>query len=555
MNTRKFSFDQPTGTLAILAGIVLLVCALVWGLVEVTYNRIYVDPGYSLQLRYKGPPLPYLLPGTRPPAAEGLFAEVDEDGNPTQIGVLREMKGPGRHFYCPLWWERTPVRDTIVKPGEVALITSKMGDDLPDGQFLVDGDLNQTRHKGILRRAFGPGRYRINSYAYDVKVIQLEKIMSDTQEKVAGWVDVPTGYVGVVTNLTDNPLTGAKNEVADEVLPPGLYPINPYEQNIDIVEVGFREKSIVANVLLDESGNPKLDISGEPEIVQDGSGIAFPSSDGFTIYMDFTAVWGIMPDQAANVIRTFGNVDAVEMKVVIPQIESICRNMGSRLGAVDLLVGESRQQFQESTATNFRKVLHDKDLTLQTGLVRHIYIPREVRVPIQQAFIADELKLTREQEQLTAKTEAMLREAEQKVKLEAQRTNNETEKLVAEAIAEGQKQSEETKAETTKLVAAIDKQTAELDAQATVVRGEAESKARQMQEEAKAEKFKLAVEAFGSGEAYNQWVFATGLPSDIQLNLFYAGQGTFWTDLKGFTETMLGRQMQPPKPPLPERSK
>jgi cell division septum initiation protein DivIVA len=118
----------------------------------------------------------------------------------------------------------------------------------------------------------------------------------------------------------------------------------------------------------------------------------------------------------------------------------------------------------------------------------------------------------------------------------------ETEKMVAEALAEGEKTAEETRAEATKLVAAIDKQTAELEAQATVLLGEANSGAKKLLEEAKAEKFKLAVEAFGSGKSYNEWVFATNLPEDIQLNLLYAGEGTFWTDLKGFTEAMLGRQ-------------
>jgi hypothetical protein len=64
-----------------------------------------------------------------------------------------------------------------------------------------------------------------------------------------------------------------------------------------------------------------------------------------------------------------------------------------------------------------------------------------------------------------------------------------------------------------------------------------------MSEEAKADKFGLAVSAFGSGQAYNNWVFAQGLPEDIQLDMIYAGDGTFWTDLKGFTETMIGRQV------------
>jgi hypothetical protein len=64
-----------------------------------------------------------------------------------------------------------------------------------------------------------------------------------------------------------------------------------------------------------------------------------------------------------------------------------------------------------------------------------------------------------------------------------------------------------------------------------------------MSEEAKADKFGLAVAAFGSGKAYNNWVFAQGLPDDIQLDMIYAGDGTFWTDLKGFSDVMLGRQV------------
>lgn len=93
-------------------------------------------------------------------------------------------------------------------------------------------------------------------------------------------------------------------------------------------------------------------------------------------------------------------------------------------------------------------------------------------------------------------------------------------------------------------MAAIDKETAELEKEATIVQGEAKSAAKKLLQQATAEKFKLAIEAFGSGEAYNMWVFANSLPSDIKLNLFYAGQGTFWTDLNSFMPAMMGKQMQ-----------
>ncbi len=544
----------------------LAVIALVgWEIVEFTINRVYVPVGSSLLLQYKGP----LLLGSRIYPRDGQLADITKG----EIGVVEQMPGPGRHFYCPIWWERTIVKDQVVEPGEVAVVTSLVGKDLMDRsaggeagtagsnqnqQFLVDGDLGKTEYKGVLRKVYGPGRYRVNPYAYEFKKIKTDIEPSGDQTKYSGWVEIKTGFVGVVTNQTDNPITGAKKGIQPYVLPPGLYPMNPREQKVDIVEIGYREKTIVSAVKQDGRGNVELDASGEPMMASTSGGIVFPSRDGFTIHMDFTAIWGIMPDQAPHVVEFSGNLEAVETRVVVPLIESICRNEGSKLGAVELLVGETREQFQDETTRQFEQKLKETGVVLQYGLVRHIYIPQEVRVPIQKKYVADELKLTRDQEQLTARTEASLREAERKVELESERIVVETEKLVAEKKAEGDKTAAETAAETLKLVAAIDRETAELEREATVTLGEAEASAQKLMEEARAGRFKLAVGAFGSGDAFNQWVFASGLPDDIQLQLLYAGEGTFWTDLKAFTDVMLGKQMQesrpaPKSPPTPAK--
>jgi len=213
-----------------------------------------------------------------------------------------------------------------------------------------------------------------------------------------------------------------------------------------------------------------------------------------------------------------------------------------KLKAADFLDGNIRQGYQDGVSRDFTEVLAGKGLSVLYGLVRNIYIPQDVRLPIQQGYIADELKITREQQQLTAMTEADLREAEEKVKLQTEQIRVETEKQVASKLAEGKKTAAETAAETIRMVAAVASKTAEIDKNATVTLGTAKAKAKTLSEEAKAEKFQLAVEAFGSGQAYNQWVFAQGLPADIELNMIYSGKGTFWTDLKGFNEAMLGRQ-------------
>ena len=44
-----------------------------------------------------------------------------------QVGILEAMPGPGRHFYSPLEFERELVPDILVKPGQIGVVTAKMG--------------------------------------------------------------------------------------------------------------------------------------------------------------------------------------------------------------------------------------------------------------------------------------------------------------------------------------------------------------------------------------------------------------------------------------------
>lgn len=508
----------------------IVACVLLWQGWRWTIDYHYAHEGESLMLRYKGP-LVFRL-GVKNVQA-GQFSKVDEKGSPEEVGILEQMRGPGRHFYCPIWWEVTRVPDIVVPIGSVALVTSKMGEPLPQGQFLVDGDLDATKHQGVLRKMFGPGRYRVNPYRYEFRVMQTETEKVGLQEKTSGWVNIPTGYVGVATYLADDDNKKIKKGIQDNVLPPGLYLINPREAQIDIIGVGYQECSISCDLIKGEDGKIVLDESGEPKPIKE-TGINFPSDDGFEIQIDFTAVWGIMPENAAETVKKFGSLDQVEIKVVLPQAESICRNNGSKLKATELLIGDTRQKFQEDTTIQFMEVLEKKDVSLLYGLVRQIYIPQEVRLPVQESYIADENKLTRDQERLTAQTEANLKEAEKNVELEGKRVEATTEKMIAEKLADGEKQSKEMEAEASKLVAAIDKEVAELEAQRTVLLGQAQATSTQMQNEAKASLFGLAVGAFGNPAAYTKYQFANGIPENAKLNFMYAGEGTLWTDGKDF---------------------
>ena len=557
--------------------------------------RIEVPPGSSLLLRYRGPwpPLPF---GTVPAVPEGTLVKVDSRGRPLAIGILEAMPGPGRHFYSPLEYETRIVPDVIILPGKLGLVTSRVGKELPSG-FLSDDPLYEPAHKGTLRRVLPPGRYRLNDYAYTPTPIDVDacvELSTRTKRKDDDPTMIPPGYVGVVTNKTDNPATKELRGIQKEVLQPGIYFLNPQEKRVDVISVGFNDTSLTvatdpvkteaarkAVIAADAAaaateaapaGDARADRAGKTAgpsrlegsanrmavkgddrlgkstgidpIYVEGKGIEFPSNDGFLIHLDFTAIWGITPEQAPDVVRQFGTLKDVEQKVVLPQIGSICRMHGSKQGAVDLLVGETREQFQDETSAELDKVLEAKNLTLLFGLTRHIYVPAEVREPIQRSKIAVELTKTREQEQITAKAQADLTEAKAKVVLEQRRTEAETLKLVAEMEADGEKKAKVIAATTEKLKAEVDAKTAVIEAQSTEQLGEAEAKKIELTRAAEADRFKQYVAALGSPEAYNKYMFAENLSEDIKLGIFYAGPGTFWTDLKGMEQVLLGKLAQ-----------
>ena len=61
--------------------------------------------------------------------------------------------------------------------------------------------------------------------------------------------------------------------------------------------------------------------------------------------------------------------------------------------------------------------------------------------------------------------------------------------------------------------------------------------------EAEAKGAKLLVDALGSPQAYNNYIFAKNFEPQ-ELRLIFAGPGTFWTDLKNFQEIGASKMIQ-----------
>lgn len=105
---------------------------------------------------------------------------------PGEKGPRREVLGEGRHFVLPVLYEVElhPVVD--VPPGKVGVVTAREGKDLPAGQILADPG-----QKGIQRTVLPPGRHRLNPHGYTVEVKDATLIRP--------------GYVGFITSLVGAP--------------------------------------------------------------------------------------------------------------------------------------------------------------------------------------------------------------------------------------------------------------------------------------------------------------------------------------------------------------
>ena len=450
------------------------------GIWQWMFCRIYVEPGETLVLTSK-------------------FG--DDNPNPERDrvvgkgiqGVRKEVLGEGRHFYSPIEYS-TDTNATVVeiKADEVGIVKSSTGDTLKSGQVLATEG-----QQGVLQKPLTPGKYRLNPFASQVLKM--------------GATRIRPGCVGCVTRLVGLPAPEGQLANPDQggiqknVLQPGIYYRNPNEWKIEEVWIGYNEITL--------------------------EHVSFPSKDGFTIQLDISVVWGLLPKDIPYIISRFGNTDEVIRKIIQPQIQSICRIEGSKYGAKEFIEGTSREQFQNTFTETLVRETGRRNIDVILGLVRDIHVPNELREPIQNSKIAAEEQLTKEEQRKTQIIMNELEELKAGVSKGVREVAADTEKLVANVRATAERKVATTAADKEVAVAEIRKKVAELAAERERILGRADADVIEMLQKAEADKFQKNVSAIGDPEAYANYIFATKLPDDLRIHLRYAGPGTFWTDL------------------------
>ncbi|MFZ4791161.1 MAG: SPFH domain-containing protein [Candidatus Competibacteraceae bacterium] len=550
-----------------------------WG-----FCRFYVDPGFMAILTAKtGETLP---PGQ-------ILAQ------PGQKGIEEEPLGEGRHFRDPLFYSYKIMPVIVIPTGKVGIVTSKVGTELPPGEFLAEPG-----QKGIWRHVLGPGKHRLNPYGYQVDIDDA--------------VSIPVGYVGVTTSLSGQQTTpGAfagpgEKGVRQDILQPGLYYINPKALQVDLLEIGVNQVSLLGKTggevitktqmasqnapmqglqqrALAEQKEKRLDYlaqqrSQEPAAESSSSGLAssggslrkaapsgkpaapttapaspakptppdfsnllslnqfveFPSRDGFEISLDMTVEFEFLPGHIAWIYQSYGDLPAVVDKIIMPQILSVSRLKGSAYRAKDFIVGEGREKFQNDLTEALARTIEEKRIVVHDALIRHVNVPMQILDPIQQASIAVEQDLTNKEKQNTARKQAELNTELGLVEQRRRQVAQETEKLKAEIQADQEKQVAQLHAEAVRQAAEIEKQTALVRADKTRTLGQAQATTITLVEGEKARGFELKAAAFGDPAALTLWEFAQNLNPEVRVTILHAGPGTLWTDLEKATLGELG---------------
>lgn len=419
----------------------------------------------------------------------GLDVSNNDEVAPTEEhkGVQRKFLAEGRYFLNPYEWDWDVVALQDVGQDEVGVRVSLSGDDLPIGEYMahVDGDGNPTT-KGIVPGALNPGRYAIHPYLF-----RLERHKA---------TEIPAGYVGVVTQLhgkmPENPNTvlvepGFRG-VHKEVLRESRYPINPYEQRVDLVD----------------TRSQRFNLAEQKDM-------GFPTKDGFWVSLDGRIEFRVDPKRAPEVFVLYNEEttgghridEEIVRKVILPNARSYCRLQGSGKLGREFISGETRAEFENSFEESMREACGPQGIEIIQALITSIEPPQKIAEPIRRREIAFQTEKQYQQQILQQSSEQKLA-IEQELVKQKQALVKADQSIVKTVTDAKQKQEVAvTKAKERLGVAQFKLDAAKDEAAAIVARGKAEAQVVGFANEAEAAGWKKAVEAFqGNGGQFAQFV-------------------------------------------------
>ncbi len=399
---------------------------------------------------------------------------------PGQKGIQMEVLAEGRYFRNPYVWGWEYAKITDIPPGQVGVQIRLYGKDLPPGKIIAEDGF-----KGIVAEVLRPGKYRINPYAYEVRLFNA--------------ITIPAGSVGVVMSqigqdtLNDDVAADQRNTflvaqgmkgVLPEVLDPGTYYLNPYI--ISVVEVNLQSQ--------------RFEMSG-------ADAISFLTVDGFTVNVEGTLEFAIARGQAALITHRVGDMEDIVKKIILPRARGFSRIEGSKNPAIAYIVGETRQKFQDNLQEHLRTQCLEWGVEIRSVLIRNILPPQEIASIIRDREVAVQNARKFEQQIEQAKSKAELTKQEMLAVQNKEKVAADTSRIRA-VIEAWQDQAVRVVAANKELeVAKLESEAAGFQAQATILKAEAERDVIRLNNKAQADVFAAQAKAFGTGMSFSRYVF------------------------------------------------
>lgn len=398
----------------------------------------------------------------------GQILSMEEGQKGIQLAVLPE----GRYFRNPYsWdWQIHPIVD--IPAGKLGVRTRLYGEDLPNGEIIATDNT-----KGILGEVLTPGKHRVNPYAYHVEQFDA--------------ITIRAGHVGVTTSLVGADMLSQPDAVAEAntflvpeemkgvvglVKDPGTYYLNPYL--VSVVEVNLQGQ--------------RFEMSGQDRI-------SFLTMDGFTVGVEGTVEFAIRRDKSAELSHRVGDMDDIIKKIILPRARGFSRIEGSKHPAINFIVGQTRQEFQNDLETYLRDVCKDMGVDIRSVLVRKIEPPDQIAAINRDREVAVREAEKYQQQIAQAQSRAELVRQEMLAQQNKEKVEAETERIRA-VINARQKQEVELIAARKDLdVSKIRLEAAAFEAEAMLLKADGERDAIVADNKAQEAVFKAEADAVGGG--------------------------------------------------------
>lgn len=388
-----------------------------------------------------------------------------------QMGLLTAKDGlplPAGEYIAPDWVtvaEERIAEERGVDPSEINLESKR--DSIEKAMLDATNFLTYGGQKGPQLNVLRPGEHKINTYLFDVELVNATEVKP-------GFVGVVVSKVGKVPTNIERSVEG--QTLAQPVVPKGTrgiwketltpstyymnteaYTIYHYPTLVQTWKYAGKYHAAEIDLSVNDKGEitqtrKEFDVPEDKQAADHAMGTK--TKDGWEVHVNCRLLVQVDAEDAPYILSSIGDLQKLEDKIITPLIRSQVRNQGESVDATEFVTRrtEIEQEIEQVVIAEAKKIRVDVKEFRMTSTA----IPPELLVPDKRKQLATKLQNTYNEEkkafQAKVASDKAKAEAEQQGELvraqiakeaakenkEAKRLQGEGEKLYMQQIAEGQ---------------------------------------------------------------------------------------------------------------------